>query len=59
MLIIGCDFHTRYQQIAMLDDGGWHTLRFSRPVRDLVGVPHSCAVQHEWGRFRDSCRSSE
>jgi len=21
MLIIGCDFHTRYQQIAMLDDG--------------------------------------
>ena len=20
MLIIGCDFHTRYQQIAMLDD---------------------------------------
>ena len=23
MLIIGCDFHTRYQQI-----GGWHTLSF-------------------------------
>ncbi len=21
MLIIGCDFHTRYQQIAMLDEG--------------------------------------
>jgi hypothetical protein len=20
MMIIGCDFHTRYQQIAMLDD---------------------------------------
>ena len=20
MLIIGCDFHTRYQQIAMMDD---------------------------------------
>jgi hypothetical protein len=28
MLIIGCDFHTRYQQIAMMDTvtgelGGW------------------------------------
>jgi hypothetical protein len=25
MLIIGCDFHTRYQQIAMLDQstGSW------------------------------------
>jgi len=21
MLIIGCDFHTRYQQIAMMDTG--------------------------------------
>jgi hypothetical protein len=37
MIIIGCDFHTRYQQIAMANDetgelrldhtsGGWHTL---------------------------------
>jgi hypothetical protein len=24
MKIIGCDFHTRYQQIAMM--GGWRTL---------------------------------
>ena len=23
MMIIGCDFHTRYQQIAMMDEGGW------------------------------------
>jgi hypothetical protein len=22
MLIIGCDFHTRYQQIAMMDEAG-------------------------------------
>jgi hypothetical protein len=38
MMIIGCDFHTRYQQIAMMNDatggrptlkfGGWHTLKF-------------------------------
>jgi hypothetical protein len=28
MMIIGCDFHTRYQQIAMLDEatGGWPSL---------------------------------
>jgi hypothetical protein len=23
MMIIGCDLHTRYQQIAMLDTGEW------------------------------------
>jgi len=23
MMIVGCDLHTRYQQIAMLDDGLW------------------------------------
>jgi len=23
MLIIGCDFRTRYQQIAMLDEATW------------------------------------
>jgi hypothetical protein len=30
MLIIGCDFHTRYQQIAMLDNstGGCAILGF-------------------------------
>jgi hypothetical protein len=26
MVIIGCDFHARYQQIAMLDEGGWSSL---------------------------------
>ena len=34
MLIIGCDFHTRYQQIAMLDEAQSHFL-----------VPGSAAAQ--------------
>jgi hypothetical protein len=29
MMIIGCDFHTRYQQIAMMEEGGWPTFRFT------------------------------
>jgi len=36
MMIISCDFHTRYQQIAMMDEatgelverGGWPRLNF-------------------------------
>jgi hypothetical protein len=31
MIIIGCDFHTRYQQI-----GGWHTLK--APKRTWVAL---------------------
>ncbi len=47
MLIIGCDFHTRYQQIAMADEshwrvassGGWITraARRTRFFRSLAG----------------------
>ena len=30
MMIIGCDFHTRYQQIAMMNDaGGWPRFGFA------------------------------
>ena len=34
MLIIGCDFHTRYQQIAMADD-----------ETGELRVPHPCGFQ--------------
>jgi len=48
MLIIGCDFHTRYQQIAMLDEqtGELIERRLEHPsgeahefYRDLAGGP--------------------
>ena len=47
MLIIGCDFHTRYQQIAMLGEALVHH-RSALPVRLLLefttyiylGPPH-------------------
>jgi hypothetical protein len=41
MLIIGCDFHTRYQQIAM---GGWRIL--NTPGRFRVAYPlRFCSMQ--------------
>ncbi len=48
MLIIGCDFHTRYQQIAMANDetGGWGSLYpFGRPA-----WPTFCGFRKRWVR---------
>jgi hypothetical protein len=39
MLIIGCDFHTRYQQIAMLDEA--------------TGELLERRLEHETGQARD------
>jgi len=43
MLIIGCDFHTRYQQIAMLDTD--------------TGELFERRLQHENGEANTFCRS--
>jgi transposase len=59
MLIIGCDFHTRYQQIAMLDtdtgelikrrldheSGEAHTFYRSLPKPVRVGIEATGAMQ--------------
>jgi hypothetical protein len=39
MMIIGCDFHTRYQQIAMLDDATGELTE--RRLEDENGEAHS------------------
>ena len=49
MLIIGCDFHTRYQQIAMLDEATGELIERragGTPFEALAGfrVPHSCGL---------------
>jgi transposase len=45
MLIIGCDFHTRYQQIAMLDDatGEWIERRLEHENGEAHGFYRSLA----------------
>jgi len=59
MLIIGCDFHTRYQQIAMLNDGRWRIERLGAaslcrlhqqrvrfvPVFDACTCPPTCVLR--------------
>jgi len=39
MLIIGCDFHTRYQQIAMMNDATGELLE--RRLEHGNGEPHT------------------
>ena len=72
MLIMGCDFHTRYQQIAMMDTdtgeaGGqsecWccRSCQSSRSSRFYSVVSESAAVTQElqenrWGRSQSSLR---
>jgi hypothetical protein len=44
MMIIGCDLHTRYQQIAMLDtETGELVERRLEHENGEAGVPHSFA----------------
>jgi hypothetical protein len=45
MLIIGCDFHTRYQQIAMAED---QTGELSRSVKSRYGFDVGANPRSAW-----------
>jgi hypothetical protein len=49
MLIIGCDFHTRYQQIAMVDEAtGEFVERRLDHESGEAGVPHAPRFSEPW-----------